>query len=528
MSTTPTEIGTARSDAQADGKQIVVTCPADGHVVGSVPNMGPEDVAALARELRAAQPEWEAMGPKGRAVWLGRFRDWFIDNQDRILRLIQREMGKAWADASIEAGLGMMVVNYYTKNAEKFLTDEHPRPAHPSQLTKRLTTRYTPYPLVGVICPWNWPLIQPMLDVPQALAAGCAVLSKPSEVAPLTWVECVRAWRDEIGAPNVLGCATGDGAAGEAVIDVVDMIQFTGSVRTGRKVGARAGERLIPCELELGGNDPMIVLADADLERAANGATWGACVNSGQGCIAVERAYVEAPIYDEFVRMVAERFSGLRQGMDSSPFQAELGAMASEAQLEIVERHVNDAIAKGARTLTGGKRREGDGLFFPPTVLVDVDHTMEIMREETFGPTLPIMRVADAAEAVRMANDSSYGLSASVWTKNRAKAETIARRLEAGGVCINNHAIHAFQMPLPMGGWKDSGVGGRFGGAHGIRKYCRAQAIVSDRIEPKSEPHWYPYSPVKNKIIGRIGTFVEARDWRRRLGLKRSGITPSR
>jgi len=366
----------------------------------------------------------------------------------------------------------------------------------------------------------NWPLVMPMLDIPSALMAGCAVLSKASEMAPLTWAECVRGWREDLGAPDVLACVTGGPATGEALIDCVDMVQFTGSVATGRKVAARAGERLIPCSVELGGKDPMLVLADADLERAAGAAVWGACVNAGQGCIAVERIYVEEPVYDRFVQLVCEKTRELRQGVDTeSAFSAEVGAMTTPRQFETVDRHVRQAVKRGARALVGGVPVGGSGLFYPPTVLVDVDHTMDVMREETFGPVIPIQRVTDAEEGLALANDSSYGLSGSIWTRDRERGEALARRLEVGGVCINNVCMTNFQLPLPSGGWKNSGIGARFGGAHGIRKYCRAQAIVSDRVEPRAEPHWYPFSPRKNGLLGRASRAVEARDWRRRLGL---------
>lgn len=496
-----------------------VVSPIDGRVIGQVPNMSPAEVAVLADRLRAAQPEWEALGVKGRARWLAKLRDWLLDNESTLMSLIQQETGKAYGDASIEPSYGLMVINYWIKNSGRFLKDGHPFPANPTQLTKRLTVSYRPFPLVGVITPWNWPLVMPLLDIPAALMAGSAVLSKPSELTPLTWLEVVRGWREDLGAPDVLGAATGLGSTGASVVDLVDMIQFTGSVGTGRRVAARAGERLIPSSLELGGKDAMVVLADADLERSSNGAVWGAFVNAGQGCIAIERAYVEAPIYDEFVKAVVAKTELLRVGTDTEqPFTSEIGAMSSEAQLKIVQRHVEDAVSRGARVLTGGERLPGPGFYFPPTVLVDVDHTMEIMREETFGPVIPIMKVRDADHAVALANDSAFGLSGSVWTKDGTKGEAVAQRLEVGGVCVNNVCMTNFQLPLPSGGWKDSGIGSRFGGAAGIRKYTRGQARVSERIEPKTEVQWYPFTATKGALISRGSRFIEARGWRRRLG----------
>jgi acyl-CoA reductase-like NAD-dependent aldehyde dehydrogenase len=297
------------------------------------------------------------------------------------------------------------------------------------------------------------------------------------------------------------------------------MIMFTGSTRTGRAIATRAAERLIPCSLELGGKDAMIVLADADLDRAASAAAWGGMMNAGQLCISVERVYVEAPVYDEFVARVTDKIAALRQGTDEpGAFACDVGAMATAAQLEIVERHVRDALEKGAKVTTGGHRR-ASGLYFEPTVLRDVDHTMACMREETFGPTLPVMRVENEAEAIRLANDSSYGLSASVWSRDAARAQRVAARLEAGAVNVNNVLMNLFQFTLPQGGWKQSGIGTRLGGAGGLLKYCRPQALVEERIPLPSEPFWFPVSPRKNKLIARASRLSGANDWRRKLGL---------
>jgi acyl-CoA reductase-like NAD-dependent aldehyde dehydrogenase len=335
-----------------------------------------------------------------------------------------------------------------------------------------------------------------MLDIPAALMAGAAVLSKPSEITPLTWIEVVRAWQEEVGAPDVLGCATGAGETGAAVVDAVDMVQFTGSVRTGRAVAARAGQRLIPCGLELGGKDPMIVLADADLERAARAAVWGSCIFSGQGCSAVERVYVEAPVYDRFVELVTEGAETLRQGtVRGEPGVTDIGAMSCEEQLRIVQRHVNEAVAAGARALTGGNPLDGPGWYYPPTVLVDVDESMAVMREETFGPVIPVVKVADAAEAVRCANDSEFGLCGSIWTIDRGRGRILADQVEVGAICVNDVCTTNFHLGLPSGGWKNSGIGARFGGAAGIRKYARPQAVLTLREEPPAEPHWYPVLP---------------------------------
>ncbi|MCF7549517.1 aldehyde dehydrogenase family protein [Pseudonocardia sp. WMMC193] len=497
------------------GPELRIHCPADGRLVGIVPDQGASEVAAAAAALRAAQPAWEALGPRGRRRHLRNWLNWLLDNERRILELCQAEAGKSWSDAAIEMTVAIDVINYFTANAERFLADRHVKPAGIANKARTLRVQARPYPLVGLITPWNGPLGGPMMDVVGALVAGAAVLSKPSEVVPLTWAEAVEGWR-EIGAPPVLECITGGGAAGAAVVEQVDMVMFTGSVATGRRIAARCGERLIPCSLELGGKDAMVVLSDADVERAAGGAVWGGMMNAGQACVSVERVYVEAPVYDEFVASVVAKVEAMRQGMDApGSFATEIGAMITPSQTEIVERHVADAVAKGARVLTGGK---ASGPYFEPTVLVDVDHSMACMREETFGPTLPIMKVADEDEAVRLANDSDFGLSSSIWSKDRRRADRLSRRIEAGSVSLNNAVIATFQTPVPMGGWKQSGLGSRFGGANGVLKYCRLQTVVAERLALKAEPNWFPVVPKKSELMGRVVRFLGAHDWRRRLG----------
>src|SRR5581483_8289541 len=293
---------------------------------------------------------------------------------------------------------------------------------------------------------------------------------------------------------------------------------------TGRKVAMQCAERLIPYSLELGGKDPALVLADADHDRAANGIAWGGMFNSGQVCVSVERVYVEAPVYDEFLAKLTDNVRRLRQGKDGKgrkdAYRYDVGAMATAAQRDIVKRHVDDAVAAGARVTTGGKPA-GEGTFFEPTVLADVDQSMSCMQEETFGPTLPVVKVADEAEALRLANDSAYGLSATVWTGDKERGERIARQLDVGAVNVNDAMSNLFSLALPMGGWKNSGVGSRYGGAHGILKYTRAQAITSPRIPTQSkELMWYPVSRRKIKVAMSVMRVAAGR------GMRRFGITP--
>ena len=277
---------------------------------------------------------------------------------------------------------------------------------------------------------------------------------------------------------------------------------FTGSVKTGKRVMAQAAETLTPVALELGGKDPMIVLSDADLERAANAAVSYGMNNSGQVCISVERIYAEDAIHDELLERITQKVEGLRQGAPGPAGTVDVGAMIFPPQMDTVEAHIADAVEKGARIVTGGERGEGPGRFFQPTVLADVDHSMLCMTEETFGPTLPVMRVSDAEQAVELANDGPYGLQASVWTRDEVRGEEIARRIHAGVACVNDAQVNYAALELPMGGWKDSGLGSRHG-PDGIRKYTKRQSLL---ITPGSagfrDAHHFPYSAQVTELIG--------------------------
>jgi acyl-CoA reductase-like NAD-dependent aldehyde dehydrogenase len=504
---------------------IEIRNPADGRLVGHVPVETAESVAAKARELRLFQPEWEALGPRGRKEWLLKFNDWILDNADRITDVVQSESGKTRADASIEAPGAVDMIGYWARNAEKFLGDSRAKPHSPLSAAKKLTVVNRPYPVVGVITPWNFPFDVAAMDVPPALAAGAAVLLKPSEVTPLSAMEFVRGWT-EIGAPPVLAIATGYGETGAAVVANVDMVQFTGSTATGRVIARQCAERLIPYSLELGGKDPALVLADADLDRAANGIAWGGMFNSGQVCVSIERVYVEAPVYDEFVAKLTENVRQLRQGQDGKgrkdAYRYDVGAMATAAQRDIVKRHVDEAVSRGAKALTGGKPT-GAGTFFEPTVLADVDQSMSCMQDETFGPTLPVVKVADEEEAIRLANDSAYGLSATVWTGDKDRGERVARRLDVGAVNVNDAMSNLFSLALPMGGWKNSGVGSRYGGAAGMLKYCRQQAITTPRLPTQAkELLWYPISRRRITMALNVMRVAAGR------GLRRFGLRPRR
>ena len=517
------ESGTAARSTETSGANgalaaadsIEVHNPATGEVIANVPVDSPEAVAATVKRVRANQPEWEAMGIEARYHWLGKLRDWLLDNQGRVLDTMQRETGKVRADAENEPTYLADLINFYGARAAKYIGEESVRPHTPLLASKKLRVQYRPHPVAGIISPWNFPLILSLGDAVPALQAGCAVVIKPSEFTPLGIAEVIEAWKHEIGGPDVFDCVQGIGETGGALVDEVDFIQFTGSDRTGRKVMARAAETLTPVSLELGGKDPMIVLADADLDRAANAAAWGGMMNSGQICMSVERIYVEEPAYDAFVNKLTAEVGKLRQGGDDG----EIGAMTSPRQIDIVEDHVDDALGSGARALTGGKRVPGPGDYFEPTVLVDVDHSMKVMRDETFGPVVGVMKVRDADEAVRLANDTRYGLSGAVFGE-RDHAEQVARRVECGAINVNDVLVNYFATDVPMGGWKQSGIGSRHG-EPGIKKYCRSESLVITRFGGKREPGWFPYTKSRRRLIAPLVRFFNARDWRRRLGLRR-------
>jgi acyl-CoA reductase-like NAD-dependent aldehyde dehydrogenase len=509
---TTTIPSTASNGAAGSAASIEVENPATGHVIASVPVVAPGEVAELVARARRAQAGWEALGFDGRAAVMKRCQKWVSDNAERVIETIVSETGKTYEDALLaEVGYAEAAFAFWAKNAGKYLAEERVKTASPFAKGRRLIVRYAPLGVVGVIGPWNYPLTNSFGDCIPALMAGNAVLLKPSEVTPLTSMLMGEMLR-ECGLPeDVYRVVPGFGETAEALIDEVDFVMFTGSTATGKKVMTRAAETLTPIALELGGKDPMIVCSDADLERAANAAVHYSMQNAGQTCISTERVYVEEPIYDDFVRLVTDRVRDLRQGVPGGPGSTDLGAVISPPQSDIVERHVKDAVENGARVLIGGGRRDENGHYFEPTVLVDVDHSMACMREETFGPTVPIMKVRDAEEAVRLANDSPYGLQASVWTKDASKGERLARRIEAGSVTVNDAQVNYVALELPMGGWKESGLGTRHG-ADGIRKYTKKQSVLVTSFAPmKQDLHMMPYSSRRTRFAARLLKLVYGR-----------------
>jgi acyl-CoA reductase-like NAD-dependent aldehyde dehydrogenase len=475
--------------------------PATGAVAGTVRWTEPADVPRIAAGLRHSQREWEARGAAGRAKVLARYALWLGEHRGEIESLLIKETGKSATDAAQEVPLLIMILSYYIKTMEKALAPETRPAALPFLAIKKITVHYRPRAVVGIIAPWNYPVANALMDAIGALAAGCAVLLKPSERTPLTAEVLLRGWIDS-GAPEVLALVQGARDASEAVIDNSDFIQFTGSSATGVKVMERAARRLTPVSLELGGKDPMIVLEDADVDLAAHAAVWGAMFNAGQTCVSTERVYVLESVYDQFVEAVVRDVRNLKMGAGEG---YDFGALIDDSQVAVSERHVADAVAKGAKVLTGGQRPAGPGSFYPPTVLVGVDHSMLCMTEETFGPTLPIMKVSTVAEAVRLSNDSPYGLSAAVFSRDAERANDVALQLDCGAVNINDVISNLMCTTAPMGGWKTSGIGARFGGADGLRKYCRQETVVAPRTNVGAGGNYYNNS---HKAIKRMNTMM--------------------
>jgi len=475
-------------------ESLRITNPATGTLVAEVPLVAPTELPALAGRAREAQCAWGKLDIATRSAQLLRFRALIAERADEIAAVVAAETGKPLAEAhATELFLVLEGITHWAHNAKRLLATERIRPRLFKH--KRVLSRWIPRGLVGVISPWNFPFAIAVGDAVPALIAGNAVIVKPSELTPGSALLAAALWREAGLPPEIFQVVIGRGDLGAALLEHVDMVMFTGSVATGRRIAMRCGELLVPCSLELGGKDPMIVCADADLERAANACVWGALLNAGQACLSVERVYVEAPVYDEFVRRLEEKLRTLRQGGPGEG--ADVGSLTSASQLEKVACHVQDALARGATVVSGGKRTPGRaGLFFEPTLLLDVDHSMECMRDETFGPTIPVMKVGDVEQAIRLANDSSFGLGASVFTKDWRKGLRIAERIRAGGVCVNDCLVQAFFPNAPMGGMKQSGIGRRHG-AEGIRKYCEQQTLVVDRLGLRSEPFWYPRSRTK-------------------------------
>ncbi|AKU91421.1 succinic semialdehyde dehydrogenase [Vulgatibacter incomptus] len=459
---------------------IPVYLPFSGEVLGHVPRCNAEDVREAARRAGEAQRIWSHTRPAHRRRIFLRFHDRVLSRQDEILDLIQLESGKARRHAFEEVMDTAIVSRYYANSAEEHLKARKRRGAIPGMTTTWET--FQPKGVVGFISPWNYPLILSITDAIPALLAGNGVVLKPDHETPFSALWAVELLVDSGLPPSLFQVVTGQGSEiGPALIESVDFISFTGSTETGRKIARDAGEKLIDCSLELGGKNAMIVLADADLEKAVAGAVQGCFTSGGQSCISIERLYVHSKIYETFVHRFVEKTRALRLG-SALDYGVDMGSLTSSRQLHAVEAHVEEAVAKGASVLAGGRSRPDLGpYFYEPTILENVQGEMRVFRDETFGPVVSVYRFRSDDEAVERANDSRYGLSASVWTRDHAKGRAIAEQVRAGTVNINEPYAAAWgSVDSPMGGIKDSGIGRRHG-REGIRKYTESKTIAHER-----------------------------------------------
>ena len=508
------------------GPQFDIHNPATQETIGTLANFSAEQVAAAVERAARAQKRWAATSVRERLRVLQRFGELLCEQKERVAEVISREAGKPEAEAlATEIMVVLDTVKYLREHVGEFLRPETVPHGNPIMKLKKGVLLREPYGVVGIISPWNYPFSLPSVQTLAALATGNAVVLKPSEFTPYSSLELERLLREAGMDPDLLQVVTGEGSTGAALLAApIHKLVFTGSVATGKRVAQAAAARLLPVVLELGGKDPMIVLEDADLNVASSAAVWGAFMNAGQTCLSVERCYVHEAIYEKFLQKCVEKTGKLRVGssqshplppndtersrgrLRSTNIEMDMGPMIHARQLAIVQSHVEDAIARGARLLAGGKALPQLGPnFFSPTILADVDHSMTIMREETFGPVLPVRSFKTDDEAVALANDSEFGLAASVFTGNRRRGEAIARRIDAGTVMVND-MISCFGISeAPHGGVKASGIG-RTHGRFGLEEMVWPKYVDTDRMPGMKKPWWYGYGPA---FSTQMGGFVE-------------------
>lgn len=459
--------------------------PATGNEIAELELASPSDAALAIGRARTAQRAWESTPLGERCALLVAFGRRLRDDNTLVDTLVA-ESGKPLHEATVgELWYTLEILRFYTSRKARRTLSPHVRNlslfAH-----KQARVLRRPCGVVGVIGPWNWPLLNNFADCLAPLIAGNAVILKPSEHTPLTSLRVQTLWKEAGLPPDLFQVLVGRGEVGQSLVEGADMIFFTGSQKTGRQIAARCGQRLIPCVLELGGKSPMLVLEDADLEGAARAAVWSAFAHSGQVCIRTERVLVDERVADRFLDLARRQVEALRQG-PSTPLEdgrapeVDVGAITFAPQMDVAEKQIAEAVSNGARVVVGGdRRRDLPGQFFRPTILADVTPDMSVMREETFGPVLPVMRVRDADEAVRIANDTEVGLSGSVWSRNEGRARDVASRLQAGSVCVNDVLVNYFCVEAPLGGIKASGLGFRHG-SEALLQFCRTETVVEKR-----------------------------------------------
>lgn len=484
-----------------DGRMIQNVSPASGKPLPPVAVASDAQVQEAVRRAREAQRGWAASGWRERKRRLLRFRDALNDNLERIADIIVLENGKAPIEAKLHEVLVLMIhVHHLAMRAERILRG-HPVHLHLFWPLKRSRIEYDPRGVVGVIAPWNFPLNLGVVDAMMAIAAGNAAVLKPSEYTPLCALRAKEIFDESGMDPDLLQVVPGDGATGAALVrSGVDMVMFTGSVASGRKVAAACGERLIPCVTELGGKDVAIVLPDADLGKAVRRVALGGVLNAGQACAGYERILVHRSLFDPFVRELTAFVSELRVGDGTRDPNVEVGAITMPDQLQTIERHVEDARTKGATIHVGGQRLElGEGRFYAPTVLTGVTDDMACWREESFGPIIPVRAYDALDEAVTVANDTPYGLTAYVLTGSSRHGEAVARQLHVGSVIINDMPFNKGLPEAPWGGVKESGLG-RIGGVESLRALCHPKHINGPRFDLEL-PWGYPYRGRNRRFV---------------------------
>src|SRR5271166_5918083 len=484
------------TEARVVAKNTIVTSnPATGEVLAELACASASEVQDAVLRAKRAQPDWQATPVSERIAVLRRFQQLLSERRDEVARLICREAGKPTVEAlNTEVLVVLDAAQFSIRTAHRFLRKQPLPHGNPAMKAKRGHLVREPYGVIGIIAPWNYPFSICAVETLGALVTGNAVVLKPSELTPLVALELQKLLHAAGLDPDLMQVIIGAGAVGGALLESdIDKVIFTGSVATGKRIAEGAAKRLLPMVLELGSKDPMVVLEDADLDVASSGAVWGAMMNCGQTCLSIERCYVQRSIYDRFLELCRQKIEKLRVG-EGLGSEVEMGPLIHERQLRTVEEHVNDAVARGARLLTGGRRMPELGPnFYAPTLLADVTHDMRIMQEETFGPALPVAPFHTDDDAVRLANDSPFGLAASVWTTNRKRGEAVAARIRAGTVMVND-AISAFGIAeAPHGGFEQSGIG-RAHGELGLEEMVLVKYIDVDLLPRMKKVWWYGYS----------------------------------
>jgi acyl-CoA reductase-like NAD-dependent aldehyde dehydrogenase len=476
------------------GRTFEAIRPATGEPFAEVGRAGPREIDAAVAAARKAFEHWSRTTLKERQRHLARLLQVVRDAHDEIARLIATEQGKPAGEArAVEVIPVADTLRFLSRRAERLLA---PRAVEYEQILfahKRGQVRLEPLGVVALVTPWNFPFGIPFVEVAACLAAGNTVVLKPASATALTGLAVGELCRRAGLPPGTVNVVTASGSDVPRLLahPAVAKIVFTGSVETGREVMAHASKNLTGVVLELGGKDAAVVAADADLDRTASGLVWGAFMNAGQTCASVERVYVVEEVADALIAKIVERAKRVRMG-DPLAETTDMGPLATEEQRLLVEAHVADALTRGARVLTGGERPSAKGFWFPPTVLAGVDHSMRVMREETFGPLLPIQAVKSLDEAIRLANDSEFGLTASGWTRSRATARRLAAELEAGTVTINDHLFTFGEPTASWGGVKRSGLG-RTHSEFGLYELVNVKHVSYDFEAARSMPWWYPY-----------------------------------